>query len=514
MSDKNETAETIASGAGIILGGRVVKIGLLFLIEILMARILGSTSYGNVVIATLVMSLAVWVGRLGVPRGITRKLPYYEDDPPKARGVLRAGIVIAVLGGGTTAGTVYYVSPFLAERVFNDPDLILFLRVAAFGVPLGVLTNVGLATAKAQRTAKPRVIVNHLVNPVGQSVLIGLLILAGYGALGAISGRVMAKIATAVVALFLAYRSLRFSLRGTADSMSWETFTFSLPLMFAAGVDFLISNIDTFLIGTFLASSSVGFYNAAFKLRTAGLFFFFPLTYLLPPVLSRMDAEDDLDQARRTYQHVTKWSIFLTTPIFLALFFFPETVISLSFGPQYLDGTTALRILAVPVMFTVLMGANEKALISLGHNRISFYVNVAIAAINIALNIVLIPRIGIVGAALASAVALIFRDVAFTVALYRWERLHPISSATVRPFLAGIVLAAIGYPLLITTVGVRARTIVAAGLLFLVGYVPLTIALGVFGQEDVQLLELTEDRIGQEIPYVRQTVSYIKNRGM
>lgn len=510
MTDGTDPIETIAGGAGVIFSGRIVKLGLLFLVEIIMARVLGSTAYGSVVLATIVIGVGTRVASLGIPRGFIRMLPYYEDEPAKARSVLQAGIAAAFVGGIAIGGLVFAFAPVLASQLFSDPDLIPLLRIAAVGIPLGVMTSVGLSIARAGRTAKPRVVVNHFVNPISQAALVGILVLIGYGAFGAMAGRVLAKFLAAVIAFYLAYRALRFSLQGSTEPMARELITFSLPLMFATGVDFLISNTDTFLIGTFLASSAVGIYNVAFQLRRAALFFYHPFTFLLSPVFSRIDATTDLHDAHHIYQVITKWIVLLTIPIFLAIFFFPRIAISLSFGSQYFPGATALRVLAIPMMVTVFLGANEKALIALGHNRISLYVNLAVATINIVLNVLLIPRIGIVGAAIASAAAFLVRDIVFTTALYRWENLHPFSKAMVYPFLGGIALALIGYPLVVRIVGVSVISVIAAGLLFLIIYVPLSIRLGALESEDSQLLSLIENRLDREIPYLRRVALTIK----
>jgi O-antigen/teichoic acid export membrane protein len=509
MSDDEDAIETIAGGAGVIFSGRVLKILLLFLVEVFLARVLGSTDYGGVVIATVAISAGGLIANLGMPRGIVRKVPYYEDDPAKGRGVLRAAFLFSVSAGAVIGAGVYVMAPILADRIFDNSGLVILFRIGAVGIPLTVLTAIGLSTAKANRTAKPRVVVNHFVNPIGQAVLVGSFVLAGYGAVGALNGRVLAKLLGAVAALYLGYRTLRFTFRGKTAPMYREMLAFSLPLMLASSVDFVISNTDTVLIGAFLTSSIVGVYNAAFKLRVGMAFFHHPITFLLPPVLSRMDAKEELEEAHQTYKVIMKWVVLLTTPLFLAVFFFPRTAILLSFGGQYVGGATALRILSLSVIVTILMGANEKALVSLGHNRISLYVNVAVGAINVALNIALIPRFGIVGAAVASTTAFIFRDIAFSTALYRWEGLHPFSKAMLQPFFGGILLALIGYPLLLSTVGVSVLTVVGAGLLYLVIYVPLSIALGALGPEDAKVLSLIENRLGHEIPYVRRIVNRI-----
>lgn len=144
---------------------------------------------------------------------------------------------------------------------------------------------------------------------------------------------------------------------------------------------------------------------------------------------------------------------------------------------------------------------------------ISFYVNVGVAAINIALNFLLIPLIGIVGAAIASAAAFVARDVVFTAALYRWEGVHPFSRSMLVPLSGGLALGAVGFVGLFTFFSVRILTVVPAGIASLLLYVPLCVVLGALEPEDEQMLSLVEDRIGREIPYLRRVAARLRGIG-
>jgi len=509
---EDDAYATIASGGGTIFGGRIVKVGLLFVVQILIARILGTSAYGSVVLAGTVIGIGSLLGNLGMPRGLIRNIPHYEDSPAEARGILQAGVVSATLGGLLFGGLIFVAAPTIATVVFNDSSLTDLFRIAAVAVPLSVLTQTGVSIARAARTAKPQVIVNHFLSPIARALFVGGLVVAGYGAAGAITGVVFVQITAAAAAGVLAYRTLSVTLRGPATPKYREMLMFSLPLVMAAGIDFLVVNTDTFLIGTFLTPARVGIYNSAFRLRTAGLFFFHPLTYLLPPVLTRLAAESKMTEARRTYQLVSKWTILLTTPLFLAVLLFPEVAIQLSFGSNYLAASLPLRTLMLPVMVTVLLGANEKALVALGHNRISLYVNGIVVAINIVLNVLLIPQIGIAGAAVASATAFITRDLLFSTALYRHEGLHPFSSAMLRPYLMVLALSAVGYLAFIRLFPVTVLSVVAVGIVFLVLYAPAVVLLGGIEAEDERLLSLLEDRTDVEFSRLRGAVRRLQSR--
>lgn len=501
---KSGALSTIASGAAWVFGGRIAKLTLLFLAQILMARLLGSTGYGGVVLATMVISMGAIVGNLGVPEGIVRKLPQYEDDTTQARGVVQSGLALAVAGGLAVGGIVFVAAPSIASYVFGDPGLTLLFRIAAVGIPCMVLMEFGVSTAKAARDAKPHVAVRQILHPLGAFVFISVLVVLGFESVGAVTGEVLALGLAALGALYLARRALQFELRGPASAKYREMVAFSLPLVFAGSMSFLINNTDTFLIGTYLTSSAVGIYAAVFQLQQLGMVFFFPATFLLPPLITRFQNEGKLDDGRRTYQVVTKWMALSTLPVFVLLVVFPEVTITASFGPDYTGGALALQLLAVPVFVTVLLGANDAALIALGHSRIQMYVNSTAAAVNVVLNILLIPRFGIAGAAVASAAAYLGRDVVYTILLYRWHRFQPFSVAMAKPLAVVGLLLVPGYLAVDRFVEPTILSVGFIGLVSLAVYGLLLVNLDVVESEDFELLAELEQSVGVDLDPLRK----------
>ena len=502
--DDEDPIWTVAEGAGFVFGGRIVKLSLTFVIQIVMARLLGATSYGGVVLATTVVGIAGTVGGLGIGGGLTRKLPLYEDDTARARGVVRASFTIGLLGRSVAALVLVAAAPLVATRLFDDPNVAVLIRIAAVGLPLGTLAGLSLGTTRSLRDARPNVLVQHILNPVAKFTFVSGLLLAGLGVVGAIAGRVLAQALGTVVAVYVAYRLLPFSVRGAAERMHRELLEFSLPLMLSSGMVLVIGQTDTFLLGTFLTSGDVGVYNAAFNLQEIGFFFLYPVSFLLPPVLTRLQAEDESGDIRRTYRIATKWMTLPTVPLFLLVFLFPAVVINVSFGQEFVAGETALRVLVLAPLVSVLLGANGRALVALGHNKVNMYVNTATAGLNVALNPALIPPFGILGAAIASAGSFVFRDAVYTVVLYRRHGVVPFSAALVKPVLSVALISPIGYYLFVSLFPVRFLTVTAVGLLFLVVYAVLLLRLGAVEDEDVEVLHRFEDSAGTDLSRLRR----------
>lgn len=503
-ADGDDGIFTVGGGAIRVFGGRLVKLLLGVLSQIVMARLLGPTGYGGVVIAQVVIGVGALVATLGLDSGLTRFVPYHEDDPSKARGVVRAGLGVGLATGVVVGVAMFVAAPTVAVRVFDDAALTPLLRIAAVAVPFGVMSQVGGAVARGSGSTSVRVLVRQLLNPFLGLVLVTALLLAGFGAVGA-TVSVAATIATgSAVALWLAVRAFPYSLRGDAVPMRREVLAFSLPLLLSSGLEFLIVNTDTLLIGAFLASDAVGWYNVAFRLRGMGLLFYYPVAFLLPTVITRLDTAGDREALGRTYKVASKWMTLSTLPVFLLLFLFPGVVVGTVFGEQYLQATTALQVFAVSILATALFSANGEALVALGYNRTNLYVNAGAAATNLLLNVLLIPWLGILGAALASTVAFVGRNLVFSSILYWSEDVQPFSAAMLRPLVATLAAAGAGYAAFTRLVPVTTVTVVAVGVVFLACYLPWLVAVGAVEPEDERFLERVSEQVDADLSPLRR----------
>jgi len=173
------------------------------------------------------------------------------------------------------------------------------------------------------------------------------------------------------------------------------------PLSLAAIFGMLLVNIDTVMIGWFKDAEYVGFYSAAQKPIA--------LLYILPslivggffPALAKF-AGKHTEKFREVFEKALTMIITLAFPIALGIILTAEQIISFVYGEEYLAAAAPLRILAVTVLAAFPVGIIIHAFFA--HNKQSKLVSLwgAGVVMNIALNLILIPRQGITGAAWAS----------------------------------------------------------------------------------------------------------------
>lgn len=226
---------------------------------------------------------------------------------------------------------------------------------------------------------------------------------------------------------------------------------FSFPLLFANSMSFVSSSLDTILIGIFLTSSAVGIYGAAYPLARL---VFIPLGLMgliFSPIISELHADDKFDEINEIYATVTKWIVILTLPGVALLMTEPNAFLGFIFGEEYAAGAAPLAILAFGFFVHSVLGINGGTLKMLGHSKFYLFSSVMNAVVNVLLNIWLIPREGIVGAAVATAVSYAIGNALISIWLYSNHRVHPFQKQNFYAY--GILITAFA----VTYLPIRSR---------------------------------------------------------
>ena len=202
----------------------------------------------------------------------------------------------------------------------------------------------------------------------------------------------------------------------------------------------MINWADTLMLGVFKTSVEVGIYSAARPLAGGIAFPLASLLLIYMPVISRLYGKGMLNEVRRNYLILTKWICLATLPLFLILFLFPEIVLNFLYGPDYILSANVLRILSLGFIVHNFVGPSGSTLVAMGHPRFIMFASLVAAILNIGLNVILIPSFGIVGAAIASASALIILNLIKIWKLHSISRIQPLSKNLIKSTLVFLVL--------------------------------------------------------------------------
>lgn len=183
-----------------------------------------------------------------------------------------------------------------------------------------------------------------------------------------------------------------------------EIFKKSWPLGLTCFFIFIYHRIDQVILFHFKGPDKVGLYSAAVKLTESLNIIPIALMISVLPLMSRYYELSKKD-FEHFYQLSFKYLLILIIPIASYITIFSDDVVSLFYGTGFLSSSLALRILIWAEIFVFLGVVNNSILIAANKQKIDPIFTGVSAVVNIVLNLILIPKYGIVGAALVSLIS-------------------------------------------------------------------------------------------------------------
>jgi capsular exopolysaccharide synthesis family protein len=436
-ADSDSQILGLARGGGLNLIGAVCNQLAGLGITLLIARELGRAQLGRYAQAYALMALLGLLSLSGLRTAMLRFVAVHraDRDPGAVRGVVRLGIALSTGASLLLATGLYLAAPWLVGVAFDDERLVVALRFVALTLPAVTLTDIALAATQGFRTMKPYALIGLMFEPLARLGLTALLLSRGLGLRGAMAALAISSAMAAVLAVVALYRLLGAPTMPTRYRLR-ELFRFSMVSWVASLATSGLVWADTILLGIFRPSAEVGVYNVATRLVTLATFVMPAINTSFGPRIADLYHRGQTASLRRAYAAATSWILRLSLPAFVALAVFPRDLLAL-FGRGFQVGAAVTIILAAGKLIDAGTGPCALMLNMSGRPLWNMIDNIAVLVLNIALNLVLIPRFGIVGSAVAWAISLGVVNLARLTQVWWMMRMLPFSAGVARGFLAG-----------------------------------------------------------------------------
>jgi len=178
------------------------------------------------------------------------------------------------------------------------------------------------------------------------------------------------------------------------------------------------------MIAKYLPATQVGLYHVALKIALLTTLIIQSVNTLSAPNYSELFHTKQTQELRKI---ITKTSILLfvlVSPIFLIFFFFGDAIISLTFGPIFSASNSSLLVLVSGFYIATLFGSNSLFLSMTGHQNTLLVLILITFILNVLLNTLLIPKFGIVGAAIATSSSIFIKNLMATLFIYHRHRIN------------------------------------------------------------------------------------------
>ncbi len=421
MSKKGNQKESsfLIKKGGIALsvkaGGMITQ----YLFVFAVARMLGPAALGSFTLSFTVLQLLAILGLLGLDNLLTRKVAAAKaaNRPEDIKSAFITSIKITAISSVLLSLLLFVTADYLANTVFHKPQLSTHLKVMCFALAPFVFINIHAAAFRGMKN----MIGFTLYKAIIPLFNVAFIFIGYYSALN-ISPTLGYMISCFLVMLLYGIAWNNYS--RLKEVVAVETTTMkemaleSLPMMITGSIFFILNWIDNIVIGIFRTELEVGLYDTAFKIASASAIILMAINAIQGPTFAEYHSQNDASKLKKSIYSSTKMLFYATLPFTLFILLFPEWILSF-FGKEFEIASTALMILAVGNFINSITGSVGILLQMTGHQKPYNIIILYAAATSIVLNIILVPRIGITGAAIASATAKIVQNLASSIYVYK-----------------------------------------------------------------------------------------------
>ncbi|HLL66167.1 MAG TPA: polysaccharide biosynthesis C-terminal domain-containing protein [Micromonosporaceae bacterium] len=430
----------------------------------LVARSLGTAEAGAFFSATASFVLGAALGKLGSQTSLV-----YWPARLRARGehgalgrCLRLGLTPVALASVAVAAGLWVAAGFASSPVYAGQ-----LGILAFAVPAAALGDALLAATRGYRVLRPTVALDRLLRPGLQLVLLGGLFLAGAGSPALFAAAWAAPyLPVALLAGYALARAHRTELARapahTATLGAGPYWRFTGPRAVASIAQLALQRVDVLLVAALAGLAPAALYAVAGRFVVLGQLVNQSLSQAVQPRLAERLATRDIPGANALYRRSTARLVVLTWPLYLCVAGYPTVYLGL-FGNSYRAGAAIVGVLAVTMLAATACGMVDMVLAMGGRTWANLASAGTALVVLLAVDAVLIPRLGAVGAAYGLAAAVLTNNLLPLLQVWRGLRVHPFGRATLVG--AGLAAACFGVPALVLQVVApadAARPLVAA----------------------------------------------------
>lgn len=367
---------------------------------LLLTKTLGAHDYGIWSQANITIELAVLLAGLGLPFAMVRFLAAESKRPEIQEGFY--SVLCLVFFTSLVISCVMIASPGLIARSFFEgaTDIV---RIVGFTILVWSLDLVFLDLFRAFREMG-RYSIFVLARAYGELGLIAYLVLSDHGIFSVVSS-LLAIRAVLFPVLFLLIRP-KIGLRTPHFSRINEYLHFALPNVPGIISVWVVNSSDRYVIGYFLGVTSVGFYSSGYMLGIIPLIIAGVLGLVLPPTLSKLYDEGRIAEVRTHLSYSLKYFLTLAIPFVFGAAILAEPVLELFTTAEIAsEGHSIVPLVSLGTLVYGIYVVMVHILILPRKTKIIGAAWLLAGSVNLLLNILIVPHVGIVGAAITTVIA-------------------------------------------------------------------------------------------------------------
>ncbi len=408
LEDKN--FGIILKGGMVSFIAKLVAVPISLLTSFILAKYYGAETVGDLALITSFLTISTLFVTIGLDSSLIRFIPEQLSKHGffGVRVIFLNAVKIVILTGFLVTLICLYSVSLLATQLFKNINLEQWLYVATFLIVIVSLSNISTAVVRSLQRVELLSIL-QLLQPFLWLTFLVVMTRWFYSVDGPfytyfLSLTIAAMASTVVVFKLFGYKK---NLKKQADHVMYspsEMLEISWPMFLIGGMGLVISQTDILMLGAMTKAEEVGVYSIVMKLGMGVNFILMSINTVLAPKFSELYYGNRIDELSVVATKSAKLTFVCTLPIILILGFLGEYILGY-FSKVFVEGYTALVFILLGQFVNIMCGSVGYFLTMTGEQKAFNYIIFMGGGVNILLNLLLIPKYGIDGAAAASFVS-------------------------------------------------------------------------------------------------------------
>lgn len=374
-----------------------------FVITVLLGRYLGAGDLGLYRMVSTIQTIAMLFAAVGIPAAVIKYVAEYKGDRSKTNSIVSSGVITSLLLG-IGFSVLFYLSSWTFEEIFKMPGLSGLLKILSPVFPFALVGGVLLGFLNGLREMK-KYGTATIIQSVLMLVISVSLIYSGFGVAGVVIGVVLSSVGWCLYLLLITKNYFDITFEDYASNTK-KMLVFGIQIFAVNAINLINYQADIIMIGYLLTANDVGYYAVAVGLSQ--FFWLIPeaiqsITY---PATSEYWGKNNHSALQVMIDKSMKYTACVLFPIGLGTGFFANEIITLIYGDAFIHSVLPLHILVVGTVVYGVMKSIGSSVTAAGRPDLGVKLVGISATTNILLNLLLIPKFGIGGAAVATCMSL------------------------------------------------------------------------------------------------------------
>lgn len=486
----------IAKNAGIFGTGEIIFNILGYVTSIVITRTVGPAIFGIFNLANNITNTAQILSNSGPGHGLLRFVAFYKGkgDLPRLKGAIIFGTKVSFFLSLFFTVALFYFADFVSVQFFHNSDVGTAIKILLISLPFLTLGTIWLECIQSFQIIKYQVYTSKIIQPVTRLTCLAIFFLIGFKLAGILVASIISVLVGFIFALYFLLKIFPFYKKTPFPVYEKrEIIKFSLPISLTQYLGIITLYTDSFMLGYFKNTSDVGIYAAAVKFAMLIELPLISFNSIFGPMISAFYARNEMKQLEDSFKVVTKWIFALSFPVFLIFILFGEQIMGI-FGKEFIAGSIALIIFGGGELINTITGASGQIITMTGRPIVNALNAFIFGVLNIVLNYFLIPRHGIIGAAIATGSSIAIINILKLVQVYFFLKIHPYKVSYLKPCFAGLLSFLIVYLIVYNLAPFSTVAIILLSFLF-VGLYGVFIYLLKLEKEDIYILQLIYQKL-------------------